>query len=171
MTPVEDNFPVKMQLPQESIEKLLTENDFVFGSFANQVKDTIEQLTSNQVQEQKIFEDQDLIITQNCQISSYLIKDSDGNDITTVQMIPPHSEEEEVQPITQKLFQIHRSFNILGLLHSKKARDPAHYQQLLFKFMKLVELELESSNKSQPILVIPLDFLTLLNITEEDELS
>lgn len=33
-------------------------------------------------QDTYIFEDQDLIITQHSQISSYILKDKDGNDIT-----------------------------------------------------------------------------------------
>ena len=33
MTPIENNFPLKLQLPQECIDKLMIENEFVFGNF------------------------------------------------------------------------------------------------------------------------------------------
>ena len=53
------------------------------------IKDTIEQvLLGLSAQETKIFEDQDLLVTQHTQVSEYLVKDQDGNDITTVQVIP-----------------------------------------------------------------------------------
>jgi len=34
MTPIENNFPFKIQLAHEMIEKLLIDNEFVFGNFA-----------------------------------------------------------------------------------------------------------------------------------------
>jgi hypothetical protein len=42
MTPIENNFPFKLQLASESVEKLMIENEFVFGNFPNQVKNTID---------------------------------------------------------------------------------------------------------------------------------
>ena len=44
MTPIENNFPFKLQLPKEQVEKLMIENEFVFGIFPQQIKDTIGQL-------------------------------------------------------------------------------------------------------------------------------
>ena len=41
ITPVENNFPLKMQLAAECVQELMLTNDFVFGNFATQVKDTI----------------------------------------------------------------------------------------------------------------------------------
>ena len=34
MTPIENNFPFKIQMVKESVEKLLIDNEFVFGNFA-----------------------------------------------------------------------------------------------------------------------------------------
>lgn len=76
MTPIENNFPFKIQMANESVEKLMIENEFVFGSFPLQVKDTIDQLLQGlSAQDTQIFEDQDLIVTQHAQISSYILKD------------------------------------------------------------------------------------------------
>lgn len=33
MTPIENNFPVKIQMPDECIDRLLIDNEFVFGNF------------------------------------------------------------------------------------------------------------------------------------------
>lgn len=33
MSPIENNFPFKIQLAPESIDKLMIENEFVFGNF------------------------------------------------------------------------------------------------------------------------------------------
>ena len=33
MTPIENNFPFKIQLPSEQVDKLMIENEFVFGNF------------------------------------------------------------------------------------------------------------------------------------------
>ena len=41
ITPVENNFPLKLQLAAECVQELMLTNDFVFGNFATQVKDTI----------------------------------------------------------------------------------------------------------------------------------
>mmetsp|Transcript_36996 Transcript_36996/g.56703 ORF Transcript_36996/g.56703 Transcript_36996/m.56703 type:complete len:92 (+) Transcript_36996:1178-1453(+) len=84
MTPIENDFPIKMQLPRASIDRLLSTNEFVFGTFPHQVKDTIESLISGlSSQDVQVFENQDLIITQHTHISSFLTKDEDGNDVTT----------------------------------------------------------------------------------------
>ena len=53
------------------------------------------------------------------------------------------------------------------MIHSKKVKDCDQFQQIIYKYLKLVQLELESQTASQPILVIPLDFLTLLNIQNQ----
>lgn len=66
------------------------------------------------------------------QISSYLIKDEDGNDITNIQ-IPV-----EEETVTQSLTQLHRTYNILGLLHSKRVNEPDVYRHIVYKFMKCV---------------------------------
>lgn len=50
------------------------------------------------------------------------------------------------------------------MVNSKKVQDCTQYQQILYKFLKLVEYELASQNDAMPVIVIPLDFLTLLNI-------
>lgn len=42
MTPIENNFPFKIQMANESVDKLMIDNEFVFGNFPLQVKDTIE---------------------------------------------------------------------------------------------------------------------------------
>ena len=42
MTPIENNFPFKLQLPTESVNKIMTDNDFIFGNFPSQIKDTID---------------------------------------------------------------------------------------------------------------------------------
>ena len=58
MTPIENNFPFKVQLPTETIDKLMVENEFVFGNFPTQIKDTIDQLmVGMSAQDTKIFED------------------------------------------------------------------------------------------------------------------
>ena len=72
--------------------------------------------------------------------------------------------EEAVRDPSSDLYQLHRSYNITALMNQKKTNDSSSYQQILFKFLKLVEYELASQNDLQPIIVIPLDFLTLLNI-------
>ena len=68
-----------------------------------------------------------------------------------------------------QLYQVHRSYNIMGMVHSKKTTDCTQYQQIVHKTLKLIELELESQTNSQPIVVIPLDFLTLLNINNDED--
>lgn len=55
ITPVENNFPLKMQVAPECMQQLMIANDFVFGNFATQVKDTILQLQS--AQQDKIFDE------------------------------------------------------------------------------------------------------------------
>lgn len=107
-----------------------------------------------------IFEDQDLLVTQHSQISSYILKDNDGNDPT--KLLPGQATEVPIN--FSSLYQLHRAYNITGMVHSKKVHDCNQYQQIVYKFLKLVELELESQSNSQPVIVIPLDFLTLLNI-------
>jgi len=42
MTPIENNFPFKIQMANESVEKLMIENEFVFGNFPLQIKDTLQ---------------------------------------------------------------------------------------------------------------------------------
>ena len=86
MTPIENDFPIKIQLPREAIEKIMMQNEFVFGSFAHQVKDTMLQILGGlSPQDSQVFENQDLVITQHTHISSYITKDENGNDITTQQ--------------------------------------------------------------------------------------
>ena len=34
MTPIENNFPFKIQMTPESVEKIMIDNQFVFGNFA-----------------------------------------------------------------------------------------------------------------------------------------
>ena len=66
MTPIENNFPFKLQLASESVDKLMIDNEFVFGNFPIQVKDTIDQMLEGlSPQDTQIFEDQDFIITQH----------------------------------------------------------------------------------------------------------
>lgn len=33
MTPIENNFPFKVQLPSDCLDKLMVHNEFVFGNF------------------------------------------------------------------------------------------------------------------------------------------
>lgn len=82
MTPIENNFPFKIQLPPESLDKLMIENEFVFGNFPHQIKDTLFQLVQKMMNHDAlIFEDQDLLVTQHSQISSFILKDIEGNDM------------------------------------------------------------------------------------------
>jgi len=120
-------------------------------------------------QDTQIFEDQDLIVTQHSQISSYILKDQDGNDVTTNQFIPRidlqiGSNQDANPQVAHGLCQLHRAYNLIGMIHSKKVLDCTQYQQILYKFFKLVELELKSQSNAKAIIVIPLDFFTLLII-------
>jgi len=37
---------------------------------------------------------------------------------------------------------LHRSYNMIGLVHSKKIKDCSQYQQIVYKYLKMVELDL-----------------------------
>lgn len=80
MTPIENNFPVKLQLPQECIDRLVVDNEFVFGNFPQQMKDTIDQLicSNGSKLDTNLIQDQDLIVTQHSDISSYILKESES---------------------------------------------------------------------------------------------
>lgn len=160
MTPIENNFPVKLQLPQRCLENLMVSNEFVFGNFPQQVRDTFDQLIMGAAncKDPNLVQDQDLIITQHCQISSYILKEN----------------EEIVQPtLSASLdhYNLHRCYNVIGMVHSKKTTDCTQYQQILHKFLKLVEHEFAGQIDSKPVIVIPMDFLTMLNIQSKSSSS
>lgn len=68
MTPIENNLPFKLLLPQDSVDKLIIENEFVFGNLSQQTKDTVSELIEGSLPDSCIFEDQDLIISQHSEI-------------------------------------------------------------------------------------------------------
>ena len=53
------------------------------------------------------------------------------------------------------------------MIHSKKILDCTQYQQIVYKFLKLVELDLEPQSLSTTVITIPFDFLTQLNIVNK----
>ena len=66
MTPIENNFPIKLQLPQECTDKLMIENEFIFGNFPQQINDTMKQLiygAGSFNKDSTLFQDQDLLVT------------------------------------------------------------------------------------------------------------
>ena len=88
----------------------MIQNEFVFGNFPHQIKDTLFQLVQGlSNQDSQIFEDQDLIVTQHSQISSYILKE--------------YGEDLENAPPLNDLFQLHRGYNVVGMIHSKKILD------------------------------------------------
>jgi len=56
---------------------------------------------------------------------------------------------------------------VIGMVHSKKTHDCSQYQQIVYKFLKLVELDLEPQSLSKTVITIPFDFLTQLNIVNK----
>lgn len=81
-------------------------------------------------QDTYIFQDQDLIVTQQSQISSYILKDQDGNDITSAQVASSMGANGKSPGLIDgpcdgftELSQLHRSYNVIGLIHSKKCLD------------------------------------------------